>query len=296
VVLLAVLLAALIVGITAWCFMCRRKLPQTSSSERRDSGALVELGQARRDLATERNRRARAEALVQRAKGGGIRPSDFPSVRDVFQNVDQLADDALTWTEKACAIGGVNTALPMTLQSILENTFAVCREEVKRCLDGRLQSLSDFLGNDEPVLLSGGDAMNLDTQYVMYECLCRNYETIVPVEPDDMRRLASAIVERSQGPQALVDSIVHGDAWHSFEDLMENYMTVFVEMALQKPRMDFESNLGQEVAFTPVIYRDWAPHCNTTVGQQCRIVFPALLTQEGRPKPDAKVGVVRLAS
>lgn len=179
----------------------------------------------------ERNRRARAEALVNRAKGGGIRPGDFPSVRDVFQNVDQLADDALTWTEKACAIAGSNRALPTTLQSILESTFLVCREEVKRCLDRRLQSLSNFLGNNEPVLLSGGDAMNLDTQYVLYECLCKNYETIVPVEPDDMSRLAGTIVGRSQGPQQLAESIVFGDGWHAFQDLMENYMKVFVEVS-----------------------------------------------------------------
>ncbi|CAM9486356.1 unnamed protein product [Scytosiphon promiscuus] len=241
--------------------MCRRKALPTSSPRPSDPSVLAALGQARKDLATERNRRARAEALVNRAKGGGIRPGDFPSVRDVQQGVDQLADDALTWTEKACSIGGSDVALPLTLQSILESTFVVCRGEVELCLERRLQSLSEFLGNQEPVLLSGGDSMNLDTQYVLYECLCRNYESIVPMGPDDMSRLARAIVESCRGPRDLAESIISGDAWFSFEDLMENYMMVFVEMALQKPRMEFEDDLGKQVAFAPVTYRDWAPYC-----------------------------------
>lgn len=188
----------------------------------------------RSDLAAERSRRVQAEALIHRAKGGGIRPGDFPSVRDVDRHVEQLADDAITWTEKACAIGGSHSALPATIESVLESMFMVCREEVKRCLDERLESLSAFLGNDEPILLSGGDAMNLDTQYVLYECLCKNFQTIVSVEPDHMDDLANDVQRRCEKMPAdasLVEDIIFGDARPSFDVLMKNYILVFVEVS-----------------------------------------------------------------
>ena len=187
----------------------------------------------RGDLAAEQNRRIRAEALIQRAKGGGIRPGDFPSVRDVDRDVEKLAEHAIKWTEKACAIGGSHPALPVTMKSVLENTFLVCREEVKMRFDDKLLSLSEFLGNDEPIVLSGGDSMNLDTQYVLYECLCRNFKTIVPVDPDNMDQLAGKIQQRCGGTADanLADEVIFGDAWLAFDNLMKNYIMVFVEVS-----------------------------------------------------------------
>lgn len=189
----------------------------------------------REDLLAERKRRRRAEALIHRAKGGGIRPGDFPTVRDVDRHVEKLADDALVWTEKACAIGGSNPALPSTIASILKNTFLVCREEVQRCLDQRLHSLSEFLGHNEPVVLStlsDGDSMNLDTQYVLYECLCRNFRTIV--ESVHIDELADMIKQRcgEAADEKLASNVISGDACASFENLVKNYITVFVEVSL----------------------------------------------------------------
>lgn len=63
-------------------------------------------------------------------------------------------------------------------------------------------------------------------------------------------------------------------------------------MALQKPAMDFNDDLGENSAFDPVVHRDLAPHLK--VGKQCCVVFPAVLQQEGRPTSNAKTGVVRL--
>ncbi|CAM9425323.1 unnamed protein product, partial [Ectocarpus sp. 6 AP-2014] len=300
VIALSVLLAAFVLGniaCFAWCLMRRRKEPPTPPpAGRRDANTEVELGRLRRDLDTERTRRVKAETLVHRAKGGGLRSGDFPSVRDVYQHVYQLADDALAWTEKACAVGGSHPALNGTVLSVLYNTFLVCREEVQRCLDERLQNLSAFLGNDEPILLSAGDEMNLDTQYVLYECLCKDYQRIVPADPDRMDALAGVVLERCGQPadRSLANEIVSGATWPSFEALMKNYLLVFVEMALQKPRVEFEDNLGDAMTFDSIVHRDWAPYSKAPAGQSCSIVFPAIRPQEGRPTSNAKIGVVRL--
>lgn len=189
----------------------------------------------RQKLATEHSKRVRAEALVLRDKEGGLRPgSDFPSVGDVVRDVKhRLVEDALAWTEKACAISGSHTALPATIRTVLEHTFNVCREEVKRCLDERIQGLSAFLGKDEPVSLlslSGGDSMNLDAKYVLYECLCRNYQTIVSVEPDNMKKLATTITRRCEGPENLAKAIIFGGAWPSFDALMQHYIMLFLKV------------------------------------------------------------------
>ncbi|CAM9583038.1 unnamed protein product, partial [Ectocarpus sp. 12 AP-2014] len=131
VIALSVLLATLVLGniaCFAWSIMRRRKEPPTPPpAGRRDANTEVELGRLRRDLETEHTRRVKAETLVHRAKGGGLRSGDFPSVRDVYQHVYQLADDALAWTEKACAVGGSHPALNGTILSVLYNTFLVCR-------------------------------------------------------------------------------------------------------------------------------------------------------------------------
>lgn len=200
------------------------------------SNALGSLLHRRSALTAEKSRRERAEALVRLNKPGGIRPGDFPSVRDVDRDVEKLADDALAWTEKASAIGGSHPALPATTKSVLENTFLVCREEVRRCLDRRLKSLSEFLGDDEPIVLSGGDAMNLDTRYVLYECLCRNFRTIVPLEPDRVAHLARAVQQRCGGgggvDGSLASDVIFGnDAWPSYDGLVKSYIMVFVEVS-----------------------------------------------------------------
>lgn len=65
-------------------------------------------------------------------------------------------------------------------------------------------------------------------------------------------------------------------------------------MALQKPAMEFQDDLGESRAFDPVVHRDWAPHLTAPPTEQCCIVFPAILPQEGRPTSNAKTGVVRL--
>ncbi|CAM9695312.1 unnamed protein product [Ectocarpus sp. 12 AP-2014] len=302
VIALSVLLAALVLGniaCFAWCLMRRRKEPPTPPpAGRRDANTEVELGRLRRNLETEHTRRVKAETLVHRAKGGGLRSGDFPSVRDVYQHVYQLADDALAWTEKACAVGRSHPALNGTILSVLYNTFLVCREEVQRCLDERLQNLSAFLGNDEPILLSAGDEMNLDTQYVLYECLCKDYQRIVPADPNRMNALAGVVLQRCEEPadRSLANEIISGATWPSFEALMKNYLLVFVEMALQKPRVEFEDNLGDAMTFDSVVHRDWAPYSKAPVGQSCSIVFPAIRPQEGRPTSNAKIGVVRLPS
>ncbi|CAN0442403.1 unnamed protein product, partial [Ectocarpus sp. 12 AP-2014] len=302
VIALSVLLSALMLGniaCFAWCLMRRRKEPPTPPpAGRRDANTEVELGRLRRDLETEHTRRVRAETLVHRAKGGGLRSGDFPSVRDVYQHVYQLADDALAWTEKACTVGGSHPALNGTILNVLYNTFLVCREEVQRCLDERLQNLSAFLGNDEPILLSAGDEMNLDTQYVLYECLCKDYQRIVPADPDRMNALAGVVLQRCGEPadRSLASKIISGSTWPSFEALMKNYLLVFVEMALQKPRVEFEDTMGDAMTFDSVVHRDWAPYSKAPAGQSCSIVFPAIRPQEGRPTTNAKIGVVRLPS
>lgn len=63
-------------------------------------------------------------------------------------------------------------------------------------------------------------------------------------------------------------------------------------MTLQKPAMDFDDDLDKSSTFDPFVHRDLAPHLQ--VGQQCCVVFPAILQQDGRPKSNAKAGVVRL--
>eukprot|EP00752_Nemacystus_decipiens_P005428 g4920.t1 len=310
IIALSVLFSALLLG-NAICFGCfmakRRKRPPTPAPPVRmrdpnadaELGRLTsELGQLQGDLAGEQNRRVRAEALLQRAKGGGIRPGDFPSVRDVDRHVEKMADYALGWTEKARAIGRSHPALPATTKSVLENAFVVCRDEVKRCLDRRLQSLSEFLGDNEPVALSGGDSMNLDTQYVLYECLRRNFRTIVSVAPDHMEKLAGMVEQRCGGGGVvdgnLASDIIFGDAWASFDNLMKGYLMVFVEMALQRPPMDFEDDLGKIRDFDSLAHRDWAPNSQSRTGQQCCIVFPTVRPREGRTGSNTKAGVVRL--
>ncbi|CAN0072068.1 unnamed protein product [Scytosiphon promiscuus] len=264
---------------------------------RRDPDADAELGRLQRDFEAEHDRRVKAEALIHRSKGGGIRPGEFPSVRDVDRHVEQLADDALEWTERACSVGESHPALPATIQSVLENTFIVCREEVERCLDERLRNLSAFVGNEEPVLLSGGESMNLDTQYVLYECLRRNFTSIVPAEPEHMEELASAVQRRcgSRADRTLTNKVIFDErARPSYDALAKHYILVFVEMALQKPRISFEDSLGSSMTFDPKIHRDWAPFFKAPVGQQCSIVFPGIRPARGRPASNAKVGVVRV--
>lgn len=67
-------------------------------------------------------------------------------------------------------------------------------------------------------------------------------------------------------------------------------------MILQKPRMDFSDDLGKSSDFDPVKHRDWAQLLQAPVGEQCYIVFPLILRQEGRAGSNAKAGVVRLPS
>ncbi len=191
----------------------------------------------RKEISIEENRRKWAEALFLRTKAGGIRPdSDFPSVRDVVQDVQGLLiQDALAWTEKACALHGSHPALPATIRDVLVHTFTVCREEVERCLDIRLQGLSGFMGNQEAISLSSSSGecpMNLDAKYVLYECLRKDYRKIVPTKPDNMRNLAASIVGRCERPDNIAKAIVSGDAWPSFEALMQHYTTLFVEASL----------------------------------------------------------------
>lgn len=158
--------------------------------------------------------------------------SDFPNVRDVVQHVDQLTTAVLKWTGKACAIAGSNEELPATMQDILMQIFVICKEEVHRCLDARLDSLATFLGDGEPVTLSGDDSMNLDTQYVVYQCLSTNYKEIVPVDEDHIRELADNIVHRCEqgAAQSLARRMVSGDS--SFQVLMESYILLFIEVRL----------------------------------------------------------------
>ncbi|CAN0138265.1 unnamed protein product, partial [Ectocarpus sp. 13 AM-2016] len=234
VVVLSGILAALVLGNAVWlaCCLRRRKRPPTPPAGGHAATEDVEVARLRRDLETEHTRRVKAETLIHKSSGSGLRPGAFPGVRDVYQHVGHLADDALAWTEKAFVVGGSRQAWYRTTRSVLYNTFLVCREEVQRCLDERLQNLSAFLGNDEPILLSAGDEKSLDTQYVLYECLCRNYRTIVSTEPDRMDELAELILQRCGEPadRGLANEITSGATWPSFEALMKNYLLVFVEV------------------------------------------------------------------
>ncbi|CAN0325069.1 unnamed protein product [Ectocarpus sp. 12 AP-2014] len=298
VVVLSGILAALVLGNAVWlaCCLRRRKRPPTPPAGGHAATEDVEVVRLRRDLETEHTRRVKAETLIHKSSGSGLRPGAFPGVRDVYQHVGHLADDALAWTEKAFAVGGSRQAWYRTTRSVLYNTFLVCREEVQRCLDERLQNLSAFLGNDEPILLSAGDEKSLDTQYVLYECLCRKYRTIVSTEPDRMDELAGLILQRCGEPadRGLANEITSGATWPSFEALMKNYLLVFVEMALQKPGIDFEDNLGINVMFDPAEHCDLAPYSKAPTAQHCSIVFPSIRPQEAHPHPNAKIGVVRV--
>lgn len=103
--------------------------------------------------------------------------------------------------------------------------------QVGRCMGNRMQALSEFLGGKEPVKL-GGDMMNLDTSYVLYECLARNYQSVVPVEPDHMNALAIDILQRSGGSadKLLAKKMISGDAWALFEAVMQRYILILVEV------------------------------------------------------------------
>lgn len=65
-------------------------------------------------------------------------------------------------------------------------------------------------------------------------------------------------------------------------------------MALQKPQMELEDDLGETTTFNTMIHRDWAPYSKAPAGKPCRIVFPAIRPQPGRPESHAKIGVVVL--
>lgn len=186
----------------------------------------------REELEAERSRRIKAEAIISRAKPGGLRTDGFPNVRDVVGHMEHLTDLVLTWTSKAIAIADTHKDLPTTMKNILTTTFVVCRGEVNRCLENKLQSLWAFLGNDEPVTLAGDESMNLDTQYVLYESLCKNFQTIVSVEPEVLDELANAIVKRcgELADAQLANSLIFGDARSAFDTLMKNYIMVFVEV------------------------------------------------------------------
>lgn len=186
----------------------------------------------RSDAVAERQRRDYAKALFNRATPGGLRMSDFPNVRDVVQHLDQLTTAVLKWTGKACTIAGSHEELPAIMQDILMQVFVVCKEEVRRCLDAPLDSLSTFLGDGEPVTLSGDDSMNLDTQYVLYQCLSSNYKELIRVDEEYTRKVADIIVQHcGQGAaQNLARSMLLGDS--SFQVLMESYLLLFVEVRL----------------------------------------------------------------
>lgn len=185
----------------------------------------------RKELEEERRRRVKAETIISRTKPGGLRTDGFPNVRDVVRHVEQLTDVVLRWTSKATAVVGSHQVLPSTMRHILVQTFVVCREEVTRCLDKRLQSLSAFLGNDEPVTLAGDESMNLDTQYVLYETLCTNHQTIVSVEQEVLNELSNVIVQRCGGlANSQLTNMIFGDARSYFEALLKSYIMVFVEV------------------------------------------------------------------
>ncbi len=212
-------------------------VPLSRSAPASSLGVPVLLRRRRGALAEEKSRRTGAERLVYCSKGGGgIRPSEFPSVRDVTQSIEQFPTHAINWSDQARAIGGSHRALPATMQSVLVHTFLVCKEEVERCLGGRLGSVSNFL--DEPVELSelsGGDPTNLDPHYVLYECLCRTYRTIVPTDQVRMDELAGIVQQRcAEGGRTdagLARDIIFGEeAWPYFDNLMKNYILVFVEV------------------------------------------------------------------
>ncbi len=80
--------------------------------------------------------------------------------------------------------------------------------------------------------------------------------------------------------------------FHTPETRQPNDSSCSPQMALQKPRMEFEDDIGETSTFDPMIHRDWAPHSTAPIGRACRIVFPAIRTQEGRPDLKAKIGVV----
>lgn len=190
---------------------------------------------AKAELETERDKRVYYEALVlrKRSEREGVRPdSNFPSVHAVVQDVKhRLVNDALTWSETVSALCESQPDLPATIRAVLEHTFNVCREEATRCLGERLGAFKQCLGKDEPISLSGDIPMNLDTEYVLYECLRRNYQTIVSMKPHRMKNLAATIVQRCGRHENLAGAITSNNAWLSFNVLMEHYLQVFVAVS-----------------------------------------------------------------
>lgn len=87
---------------------------------------------ARNELAAEQKRREYAEGLINRARPGGMRMSDFPNVRNATTHVRQATDVVLKWTSNASRRTADNPVLPTTMKNILVQTFMVCHEEVKR--------------------------------------------------------------------------------------------------------------------------------------------------------------------
>ncbi|CBJ30721.1 expressed unknown protein [Ectocarpus siliculosus] len=314
VIVVAVLLSALVLGnvaCAAWYFLRRCKTPPTRLPHHRSGIADAELDTLRKKVATEKSRRELAEAdmeaarrqlnayesLVLRSEVKGVRPgNDFPSVRSVLQEIKHgLIDDALRWTEKVSTLGGSQAGLTATIRAVLEHTFHVCRKEAMRCLDNRLRAFTECLGEDEPISLSGDKSMNLDTEYVLYTCLCRNYKTIVSMKPSQVQNLAVTIVQRCKGHEDLAGSITSGNARPFFDALMKHYLQVFIVMGLQNPPMGFkDDDLGMNTTFDGSLHRYWAPCSNTPIGQQCTIVFPSIVLEGGRVNNVVKIGVVHV--
>ena len=146
--------------------------------------------------------------------------------------MEHLTDLVLRWTAKARASGESHEDFPRTIQRILIEAFTVCKQEVERCLEERLRGLSTFLGEEEPVTLLGDVSMNLDTQYVLYECLCRNFRSIVPVRQENIDALANSILQRcvEHSDQSLAKTLILGDPRFSFEVLLKDYVILFIEV------------------------------------------------------------------
>jgi len=192
------------------------------------------------DLEAERNRRLKAEAIIARTKPGGLRMSDFPKVRDVLKNLDHASEDAFRWIDEASAIASSHAAFTPTMQSILVNTFVVSSETIRRHLDERMRNLSAFLGSSEPVTLSGDDSMNLDPQFVLYESLCKNYQSIVPMESDNMRDISNDVLRRCDG-LANAKAMIFGEPWSSYQTLLKSYITVMLEVRITQPHLTMSS-------------------------------------------------------
>lgn len=108
--------------------------------------------------------------------------------------------------------------------------------------------------------------MNLDTEYVMYEVLTRNYKTLVPVDEEHINRLADQIVDSviaEGGDEQFVQTLTYDDRWTKFANLIPTYLEVLVEV----------SDEGISLSWGYILWTTAV--CNVQLKQEIFVHFPS---------------------